>query len=730
MRLRRFGVFLVALGVALRPGLGIAQGLLQGISGIVEFSYSNYSSELTDANGNVTETDYNTYITRATLQVNTDIFPKLNLNAGAVAEKTVTDPRGNDAARKTEITRLKPYIWLTLNDPLYTASAGYALREEKFKVSGVSSLTLVQENYNAYLNWYPEGLPSTRAYYTHTKTYDRDRSSQDEKTDYFFLKEEYIYQGLDVYYYGTYNQRTNDILNLQSTEWANEGRLRYSDMFFEGRTSFYTDLQLVRRQVETQAEGVGYVGFQLFPFAGLAAIDDTPADSALSQNPALIDGNLTASAGINLGLPGVGGTLGLRNIGLDFQTQTELNRLLLWVDRELPQDIASSFSWDLYISSDNLNWTFLQTISPAIFGPFQNSFEINFPTITTRYIKVVTRPLSPTVPDSSSFPDIFVTELQAFVNRPAGDVEGKTTSTFQNYYVDAKTRVLDLPTLYYDFNAYYRETDPFGERKYNIINTLLFNHTFNPIFSADGNLSLEYGTEGNETRTAYVYFASLRAQPLRTLSHTLVFNGNNQDIGGRWENTNGVQLYNNAKLYQGVDVNLNLGLIFTSNESEGGSSLNRREGIVNFGTTIIPHPTLNLTAYYVGRISDISGGESTPSGTLKEQRFDFGLSYQPFRALYLSYYANLVTLSDQDTTVRQNFTVNFSPFPDGVLQFVFYYNESYEPDRTRIIQPSVRLFLTKSRSSYVECLYQITDSDLGNEKLESNLFNTNLKIIF
>ena len=121
----------------------------------------------------------------------------------------------------------------------------------------------------------------------------------------------------------------------------------------------------------------GTVSIQLFPLAGLSINNNTVTPLTLNANPALIDGNLALSAGINLGLPPLGGDTTARNMGLDFFLPTEVNQLLLWVDRDLSTApaIVTFFTANIQVfsSSDNLNWTPVPLALPPItFGPFQN----------------------------------------------------------------------------------------------------------------------------------------------------------------------------------------------------------------------------------------------------------------------------------------------------------------------------------------------------------------------
>jgi len=402
------------------------------------------------------------------------------------------------------------------------------------------------------------------------------------------------------------------------------------------------------------------------------------------------------------------------------------------VDRNLPFEIASTFLWEVYTSTDNLNWTLLQAGTPAPFGPFLNRFEITFPKVTTRYIKVVTRPLSAAViiPPGFANPDlIFITEVQAFLNRPVQDIRRSTTRTFQNYTLDVKTRLLNAPTLYHDFNSYYSEVGPDGRRRYNISNGLFFSHRFTPILSSSANASAEYGAEGDDTRVAFLYYASLLANPLRTLSHNLVFSGKNETFGGLTSNANTAVLYNAAQLYKGIDANINLGVSLTSDEQQGGGSVDRRRAYVNAGTNITPHPSFVLTLYYFGQRTRTSGGSVTLDD-ITENRLDLGASWTPFRSLFLSASVNVSTETGQETKVQQNYGLNWTPFPDGQLQFSFFYNESYLPDRSRIIQPTLRWYLSSRRRSYIDLSYQRRSLESVGQKTETDVISSNLKIYF
>ena len=740
LRLTRGAIFPVVLVTAVvLPGVAWGEGILEGISGDVETQYSLFSSKTTDASGTTTKTRINNFINTGNLNLNYDLLPTLNLNTGLSYESNISDPVGSEAGPQTELTRLRPYVWLTLRDTTYNGAVGYNLQRQSVNTSGLPGVTLNQESYNANLNWRPTGLPWTQLRYTRTNTYDDDRSILNRVEDFLWVKPEYINGGLDVYYAGTYLNTDDKILNFTSTQWSNEGRLAYSQNYLDGQISLTTDNRVRYTEIETTTAGRGQVNLPAIPIQGLSsAPNDTPLNGILASNPALIDGNQTVSIGGDGNLVVGSAPLSARNVGLDFSSVVELNSLRVWVTVtdasgtvvDLPQNIAAMFSWDIYTSTDNLNWRFHATVAPAPFGPFLTRFEVNFPSVQTRYIKVVTRPLLSTSLSTTNVRQISITELEAFLNTPAPDIKGRTTQLFQNYNLDVKTILLRSPSLYYDFNGYYFQFDPSGQERYNISNGLFFNHQLTPILSTRANASVEFGTEGDEFRTAVLYYASLNATPLKTLTNSLVFSGNNQVVGGLANRNNSVILYNTAQLYRGVDLILNLGAVYSSQEQDIGGSVDRRDLYVNVGTGITPNPKFTISVYYLGKLSHVSGGNGRGPQDTTENRVDLAASYSPFTTLFLSAVISALAESGQQTQVQQSYGLTWSPFPDGNLQFTFYYNDNYFPDHSRTIQPTLRWYLGAKRRSYLESSYQYLNSDSGGLKTESNIFTTTLRIFF
>jgi hypothetical protein len=719
----------------LPTGLARAQGIIQGASGYVDFVFNTSSTKSTDSSGNTVKTDSMIYTPRFSLNINTQIFPTLQLTAGGLIEGTLSESTTDGVKAKSKGLNLRPYINLIWNSDPFTVGVGYNRRQESVKAGGGPSITNISDEYNAIFGWKPDGLPSLDILYTRKHFYDQEHEVQDTTSDSVLLGLKYTYKNLDLKYQANYSDQTLKLTGLETRDLTQTGRIAYSDSFFDRRVSFNTSYNITRQDTTTTSKGTGgEVSSQLFPFAGLSinfevVPPQTQHSVTLNPNPALIDGNLTASAGINIGLPPLGGDTTARHMGLDLLNITEVNNLLVWVDRELPANIANAFSWDIYTSSDNLVWNFYMTIAPAPFGfQFQNRFELNFLAVKTRYIKVVTKPLAPTVIDASSFPNIFITEIQAFIKKPVegSNTKTKTHNTSQYFNVDARARILNIPLLSYDFSYFYSRSDPSGVYQYTLSNGLSVNHRFSQVFSGTARVRREDSAQQDEKATEYLYDASLTATPLRTLTDTLVFSGRNGTTSEGSTNAYGVFLNNTAQLYRGVDVYLNGGVNWAkreTNEKQFGTT-------VTFGSNIVPHRNLSFNLSFSNTTSDQKGG-GKPETSSSTRSVDMNVSYTPFPTLYLYGSLTIASGTDVKTSYLQNYSVNWSPFPGGSLQFNFGYTESLRSEdhgRDTSFGPGLTWKITNRAT--LNMSYQVVKTKSLSQKEETNSFSTRLQVLF
>ncbi len=182
---------------------------------------------------------------------------------------------------------------------------------------------------------------------------------------------------------------------------------------------------------EQRGEG-GYVTRQQLPFSGLSAVETFPAtavDIQLAPNPLLIDGNTTATAGINVGFgPTESGDRDARHVGAGFaDAVTPVNTIYVWLDRSLPPAVGSALvgSMAVYRSDDNRNWTPVAVVSPPVMSQFANRIEVTIAQTQASYLKVTLLPLAVGVTTDAAYRELFVTEIQLLLVLPASQVPSR-----------------------------------------------------------------------------------------------------------------------------------------------------------------------------------------------------------------------------------------------------------------------------------------------------------------
>jgi hypothetical protein len=723
-----------AAGALVFPALIFAASLFpviaaaDGIGGYVDLGYTNNVIDSQDVLGNSSHSDTNSYTQRYNLSLSKALSPYLRLYASGLFDKTDSATTTDGTETDSTLKRVQPLVDLTMRSPVHMAGVRYSRREEtSTSSSSPAAITNINELYAGVLGLYPpvRDLPSVEMRVERSHVYDSEHITQDVVRDFAGLTANYTpTDNITLQYRPSYIVTTDRLSALETKSQSHVGRVEYANSFFRNRVSFDTSYNVSYNELITSVSGTGTLDIGLIPFAGLSSIDDTPVNGALASNAALVDGNLAATAGVNIGMPSIiGGDTRERNIGLDFSFAQDVNRLRVWVDKELPATISGSFSWDIYTSSDNLNWNLYTTVSPAPFGAFDNRFEITFSSVNTRYIKVVVKPLSAAVQGASGFPDIFVTEIQAFSSKSA--TRGKTTTSNQVYNFDGKALLLESANLYYNLSYFLARLEPSAEQRWTLSNMLTASHRFSRVFSGSARTGREDFSEPTDHGFAYVADASLDAVPLKTLRHTLSYSGRFEErISGR-TNTNSIFLQNHAAVYQGVDLTAAGGMTFKDQDT--GERAETTEIIAGAG--LQPHRTLNLTFSIDSSRAHSSGGGTRESST-QTNRTDETATYHPVDTLYLV--AGMSTVATQDATKRsQSYALNWSPFFGGSLQFAFAYTEALESEknsRVRTYSPSLTWKIT--RTTYLLSAYQDTQGKSDDGRSNSKIFSTDLRAYF
>ncbi len=727
MRLRvRASVVLAAASLATLAEPAAAQeGIFQGMQKGVEFTTSTNSTTTTFANGLVTKTETRTIFPTLRLSVDTLVYPKLRLNTGGVFEVNMQSTNVDASVADSTITRNRPYFLLRSTDPVFSPGFGYFRREDRSRTAGLSNIKLVNDEYDGYLGWNPAGGPRTDFQAIRAHTFDGTRTFQDLERAFGSVISNYARGNFGATYRGSYLDTNNRVRRLDTTQIAHSGRLTDSGVLIRRRLVWNATYNLNYQDIRTIASANdGEVDIPITPFAALAALSDTPLVAKLSQNGLLVDGNLTGSAGLDIGLVTPPAETQARNIGLDFLNPTGVNRLLVWVDRDLPVAVSNSFSWEVYSSPDNVLWARETIVSAAPFGPFENRFELAFPRISARYIKVVTRPLSPGVPESSKFPNIFVTEIQAFSRQSAEETGRRVTETIHLLNTDWRLRILDGPALFYEGFYLYNGTSREGARTTTLSNGVSMNSTFARIFSVYGRATREQGTEFRGDRVATVTNATFTVDPIPAFRSSFLYSGQDERIAGLPSDRHGFFVQNSAQVYRGVDVLFGVGWSMTTRET--GEAAHDR--LLNASAIVTPRQHINITFNYDETASNRSG-PFVGSSHLEMRRVYGAVALDPIPTFHLVLGEEVITTPDQPTRTTFDVNVNWTPFPDGALQFIVARNQqvrSLEFGIFRNTTGTVRWNL--SRRSYLDVTYQRATSEFVIETTDSRTFVVTLRL--
>lgn len=712
----------------LAPGTSTADGIM----GSVEVLNQTGTNKTTDATGLSTESRSGGYLQRYNLSFDNSLYPFVNLRAGMRFDTGTTDSEIDGSKSRSTTRNTMPSVALVLSNPFVSSGVSYDKREAMQASSG-TSMTNIRENKNAFLNFIPEGLPTLEMQFMRSNTYDKERVSSDTVDNRASLRSIYRpVRNVDLSYQASNEDVENRINSSDSISLVQSARAGYNDRFFNNKVDLSANYVISRQDVKTTQSGGAGVRYQLFPVAGLSGINDTPLLGVLDTNLPLIDGNLAASSGMNIGsLPSSGGDTRKRNVGLDFGLPTEVSTLFVYVDRALSSGIAGSFAWDIYISPDNQNWSLYQTVFPAGFGQFDNRFELSFPGVTTRYIKVVTRPLSVAiaVPLGQDVTNIFITELQAFLDKSSAEVVG--TSSQKSDAIDLSSRVniirSDSHSLVYDVYFQHRNNQQAAQSSSSgiLTNALIATRRFSNVLTGSAKVMRENDQNADGSGANYnVYDASLMAagNSLPKLNHNLVLSARRQEGDGTARDSETLFLNNAAEVYRGINVTLSGG----ENLSTSETGTHTASTMISSGVEIIPHRALTISLNFDRAMSKRSGGDTT-----FRQSSGASVSYNPFTNLYLVGSVTTLDQTGQQRDTIHNFGVSWSlQQSGGALWLNFAYNENISPDdrtRTRTLGPAMRW--TINSKAFLDASYLITTNESPSATSEGKYFNTSLRLL-
>lgn len=730
-------IIIIILSVfAVLTGLYPAIAVADGLNGFLEWGYTGIDTRSRSAAGETNTARWTNFNQRYSLSLDKRLFPNVRLMSSGIFEKNLGQMTDSNGSSNSAVTTMRPSLDLSLNTLLYTAGLGYSRRDETTKATGVAGTTAINEDWHGMLGWRPVGLPRTDLQLSRTNSFDSTRLLNDATTDRALLGLKYSpSKTVDLTFQSVYTDALDRLLDFETRTLNNSGRISYTDKFLNKRIAVTTNYSVNRLDTTVISGTDGEVPYQLFPFSGLYAASDVPTVVALAANPALINGDTGVAAGIDsLGVPAPSSEGRPRNIGLDFINPVEINTLQIFIDRDLPPAISSLFAWDIYKTDDdpangNPRWELVQIAARATFGPLLGGhrFQVQFPTVTARAIKVVVNPLTAIaasrVPDFQERERILVTEMQGYIRRPVAQVNRDSSSLSQILNLDVKARLLNKLPLFYD-SSMLLKTSGSGVRS-TFSNGLSLDHRFNDVFSSSARIAREDDDAVDGHRVGYLYTVSLKATPLKTLSHNLVYSGRYELLSGGTRDTNSIYLHNHADLYRGISVNLSGGATYVT--TEHGSTDADYSAV--FAANIVPHRSLSMNLNYTVNKAVTSLLMAQNQNSF-QQRAELNASFRPFPAIYLFGSLGVVEQNAVVDTLM-NYGLNWSPFPDGAIQFGFGYNEtmrSLERSKERLISPNLSWKVTSK--SLLDLSYSFTSSTSREHSLDSKIFNATYRIFF
>lgn len=313
----------------------------------------------------------------------------------------------------------QPSVDLVVQTPTITWTQGYEMLQNVTRPSPGDNNTRTRTDVLQKVEWSPIGLPRFTAWLDLRRDEDDLFVDQDD-TEWVFQAEDVVGPFGWFYSFESEDQRDH-AADIERERQDHELRLSYREEHLDGRLVTSAAATLQRRDIDTTSGNAGSAlpPVEAFPVQGLSALDDTPALGGLLDNAALIDGDDTTSAGVNIGGFGSGGEPDW-NVGARLPPGTTVDLAVLSTAVEIDPLLVNQYAFSVWSSDDNSFWTQVTSAAAVTYEAAFRRFRISFPDVSAQYVKVVATAVAPTAPA------VFVTELRLF--EPGTPGPGSTTS--------------------------------------------------------------------------------------------------------------------------------------------------------------------------------------------------------------------------------------------------------------------------------------------------------------
>jgi len=410
---------------------------------------ANYSYKLTETTTDGEKESSWQQTQNYKLGVRKDFTDKVNFTADVDVNITNNDGK--------ETTSLVPDLRLDVNNEYFNANTGYRRTERNINMFTVNpeQERITTESWNINLDTKSITYPQLRLSYSEDVSYDHlEDHETDNKSTLFNSRLDYDYRFLDFSYSFKRNTSENYVTDLTQETNTHEGMMSFNRNFFDDKVTTSGRYSILFSETESQTQGSEVTVEDLVAAAHGLYADDFPLPGvALGTLDSLVDGDRTTSTGKSIG--GFGKTD--RNIGLDLNLDKTISQIRLYT--EDVSFTSTAFTWAVYYSDDNVNYTKITNAATFSYDDDENYFEINFNATEARYFKIVNKG------NDSTVDPINVTEIEAYeVTTYAPNAVTTQERTTQNLQTSIGYKPFDWMQFNYDLSWNEQETKPDSEK--------------------------------------------------------------------------------------------------------------------------------------------------------------------------------------------------------------------------------------------------------------------------
>jgi len=216
----------------------------------------------------------------------------------------------------------------------------------------------------------------------------------------------------------------------------------------------------------------------------------------------------------------------------------------------------------------------------------------------------------------------------------------------------------------------------------------------------------------------------MRAAYLGTLSQTLTYSGKRTEEEDGESKRDALFLRTNAVLYSGWSAFIDMGY---STDKSPGNPESSKSTTIRSGTNLEPNEKVTINLDY-----SATKTHGMEMGNRKASRSKLGLHvfYTPFSALSLNGQFQVLETGSNRRTLK-DYSINWSPFPDGALQFNLIFSETLTPEtgeKTKIIGPNIKWSI--GRYASLDIFYNLNQSETSTMVVDTRSLIANLRLIF